>query len=227
MRKLLPLAAWLALAALAPAQAGSPAAEKSALSQVRFDQNLDAPVPLTLPFRDESGRTVPLGRYFGQRPVILTLVYFECPMLCTESLNGLVRTLRSISLNPGKDFNLVTVSFDPSEKPALAAAKKSSYVERYGRPTAKEGWAFLTGDAEPIKRLADAVGFHYAYDPELKQFAHATGVVVLTPQGKIAQYFYGVEYPPRDMRLAGGATVLLMAMSIGFFLWWEKTRAAA
>jgi protein SCO1/2 len=172
------------------------------LRDVGFDQRLGADVPLDLLFRDESGQEIPLGRYFGeQRPVILSLVYYRCPMLCTLVLNGLTSSLKALPFAAGREFEIVTVSFDPRETPALAAAKKAAYLERYGRPEAGEGWHFLTGDEDPIRRLADAVGFRYTYDPELDQYAHASGILVLTPEGKIARVFYGVEYAPRDLRL--------------------------
>jgi protein SCO1/2 len=178
------------------------AAQDNILKKVSFDQNLSAQVPLDLPFRDETGKSVHLGDYFGRKPVILALVYYECPMLCTETLNGLVRALRSISFDAGKQFNILTVSFNPRDTPALAAAKKNIYVERYGRAGAAQSWAFLTGKEDSIHRLVDAAGFHYAYDSELDQYAHSTGIMVLTPQGKISSYLYGVEYSARDLRLA-------------------------
>jgi len=172
------------------------------LRNVGIDQRLNEQVPLDLPFRDENGNTVRLGDYFGQKPVILSLVYYDCPMLCTTSLNGLDQSLKEIKFNLGTDFNVVTVSFDPTEQPALANAKKAVYVGLYGRPGAAAGWHFLTGDQESIRRLTQAVGFRYNYDPTIKQFIHATGIIVLTPQGKIARYFYGIQYPAGNLRLA-------------------------
>jgi protein SCO1/2 len=171
------------------------------LRDVGFDQKLDTQVPLDLTFTDETGRAVQLADYFNGKPVILVLAYYRCPMLCTEVLNGLVRALLDVPLDIGKDFNVVTVSFDPREKPELAAAKKKTYLERYGRPGAEAGWHFLTGDEEPIKRLTEAVGFHYVYDERNDQYAHASGILVLTPTGKISRYFYDVRYSPRDLRL--------------------------
>jgi protein SCO1/2 len=174
------------------------------LRGVGFDQRLNEHIPLDLLFRDEAGQTVRLGDYIGTaaaRPTILALVYYECPMLCTVVLNGLLGSLRALSFNIGEQFNIVTVSFDPTETPALAAAKKKEYVQRYGRPGATAGWHFLTGEETAIQQLTQAVGFRYTYDPETKQYIHASGIVVLTPQGKIARYFYGVEYAPRDLRL--------------------------
>ncbi len=172
------------------------------LREVGFDQNLNQQVPLDITFRDEDGRTVRLGDYFGSKPVVLALVYLDCPMLCTQVLNGLASSLGVLSMDVGKDFNVLTVSFDPREKPALAAAKKASYLERYKRPGAAAGWHFLTGDQLSIDRLTRAVGFRYVWDPELKQFAHPTGIMVLTPEGRIARYLFGIEYGPRDLRFA-------------------------
>lgn len=172
------------------------------LRAIGFDQRLDAQVPLDLAFRDEIGRPVRLADYLGRKPVILVLAYYECPMLCSLVLNGLLRSLRTLSFDVGDQFNVVTVSFDPSETPTLAAAKKKSYIERYGRIGAAKGWHFLTGEEGPIRQLAEAVGFRYAYDVEKNQYAHATGIVVVTPPGRIARYFYGLEYPPKDLRLA-------------------------
>src|ERR1019366_7904408 len=172
------------------------------LSKIGFTQNLNAQVPLDLPFRDENGKTVRFGDYLTDKPVILSLVYFECPMLCTESLNGLVRSIRSLSLDAGRQYRIVTVSFDSREKPTLAAAKTRVYVDRYGRAGGAAGWTFLTGDEGPIRRLTDSVGFHFTYDPELQQFAHGTGIIVLTPSGKVSRYLFGVEYSARDLRLA-------------------------
>ncbi|MEK7409255.1 MAG: SCO family protein [Acidobacteriota bacterium] len=173
-----------------------------ALRNVGIDQRLDQQVPLDLPFRDETGKIVRLGDYFGDRPVILSLVYYECPMLCTLVLNGLVRVMGGISFNAGDQFNVVTVSFDARETPALAAAKKKTYLERYHRPGAEKGWRFLTGDESSIESLTRAAGFRYAFDRATGQWAHATAIMVLTPEGKLARYFYGVEYSARDLRLA-------------------------
>lgn len=172
------------------------------LKQVRFDQELNHQVPLNLTFRDEHGQTVELGEYFGAKPVILTLNYYTCPMLCTQVLNGLDRALENIKPTMGKDFNVVTVSIDPTDTPALADAKHAMYTGMYGRPGSAQGWHFLVGRESEIKQLADAVGFHYAYDPDSKQFAHAAGIMVLTPQGRLSNYFYGVQYGERDLTLA-------------------------
>lgn len=172
------------------------------LREIGFDQNLDRLVPLDIALTDEQGRAVRLGDYFGARPVVLTFVYYDCPMLCTTVLNSLTSTLKVLSLDPGKDFEVVTVSFDPREKPPLAAAKKAAYLDRYKRAGASEGWHFLTGDQPSIDRLTKAVGFRYVWDDGLKQFAHPTGVTVLTPQGRLSRYLYGVEYGPRDLSFA-------------------------
>lgn len=168
---------------------------------VGIDQHLDAQVPLNLPFRDETGQTVKLGEYFGSKPVVLALVYYDCPMLCTQILNGIAGSLKGINFSIGQEFDVVTVSFNPKEDSGLAAAKKKSYVARYGRQGAEQGWHFLTGDQGPIDALCKAVGFRYQYDPSTGQYAHASGIMILTPQGKISKYFYGIEYAPRDLRL--------------------------
>ncbi len=171
------------------------------LRDITIDQRLNEQVPLDLTFRDESGQAVTLGKYFGDKPVILSLAYYECPMLCTLVLNGVASALKVLSFDIGKQFEVVTVSFDPRETPELAAAKKKNYLKEYGRPGAEAGWHFLTGETEAIRRLTEAVGFHYKWDPDTKQFAHAAGIIVLTPQGKVSRYFYGVEFAPRDLRL--------------------------
>ncbi len=172
------------------------------LSDVTIDQRLDQPIPLDATFTDELGQTVQLRRYFHPgKPVVLTLVYYECPMLCTEVLNSLTNTLRLLKFDVGKQFDVLTVSFDPREKWQLAAAKKEGYLHRYGRPAARNGWHFLVGDEANIRRLTNAVGFHYQWDARMQQFAHATAITVITPEGRIAQYYYGVEYSPKDLRL--------------------------
>jgi protein SCO1 len=181
----------------APAQGQRP----RVLRDVGFDQRLDAQVPLDLVFRDEAGQKVWLGDYFNGKPVILVLAYYRCPMLCTQVLNGLVRALLDVPFEPARDFELVTVSFDSRETPELAAAKKKTYLERYARPGAAAGWHFLTGEEESIQRLTEAVGFHYTFDARHDQFAHASGIMVLTPAGKISRYFYDIRYSPRDLRL--------------------------
>jgi protein SCO1/2 len=173
-----------------------------ALSGVGIDQRLNAQVPLNLTFRDEAGRSVPLSTFFqSKKPVVLALVYYRCPMLCTQILNGLESSLKAVSFNPGQDFEVVSVSFDPKDTPETAAAKKQMYLRRYGRPNTANGWHFLTGDETNIRALTDAVGYQYKYDPATDQFAHASGVMVVTPDGHLSRYFYGVEYAPRDLRL--------------------------
>jgi protein SCO1/2 len=171
------------------------------LRDVDFEQRLDTQLPLDLMFRDESGRAVPLREYFGDKPVILSLAYYECPMLCTLVLNGLTSALRALRFDIGKEFQVVTVSFDPSEGAELAAAKKAAHLKEYRRPGSEAGWHFLTGDEGSIRALTEAVGFKYAYDPATKQYAHAAGIIVATPQGRLSRYFYGVEFAPRDLRL--------------------------
>jgi protein SCO1/2 len=172
------------------------------LRQVQFDQKLGVQVPLDLPFRDETGRAVQLSRYFNGRPVVLALVYYECPMLCTQALNGLVKALKVLALEPGRDYNVVTVSFNPRETPAQAAAKKDHYLQVLEKPGASDGWHFLTGDEPAIRVLTGTVGFHYVYDEATRQYAHPTGIVVLTPEGRASKYIYGIDYGPRDIRLA-------------------------
>lgn len=171
------------------------------LKEVGIDQKLNGSIPLDLMFRDEHGNDVTLGQYFGSKPVILTLVYYDCPMLCTQVLNGLDRSIEQVPMSVGKDFDVVTVSIDPTEQPTLAEAKQAVYLGMYNRPGAQLGWHFLTGEESQIKQLAASVGFRYAYDPDSKQYAHASGIMLLTPEGKISRYFYGVTYPARDMRL--------------------------
>ncbi len=172
------------------------------LQEVGLDQKLNTQVPLNLRFRDEDGRVVTLGDYFGKRPVILTLNYFECPMLCTEVLNGLVSALGVMNFSVGKEFDVVTVSFDPRDTPERARQKKAAYLGRYKRPGSESGWHFLTGSDHEIAALTRAVGFRYAYNAKAGQFAHASGVMVATPEGRLSHYFYGIEYGPRDLRLA-------------------------
>lgn len=187
----------MALTHAAAAQDGLP----PLLRGVRIEQRLDAQAPLELEFRDEQDHTVRLGDFFAGRPVILVLAYYRCPKLCTEVLNGLLAGLRALSLDAGEQFQVVVVSFDPRETWQLAAAKKQTYVESYGRASGAKGWHFLTGPQASIDSLTQAVGFQYAYDPKNDQFAHASGICVLTPRGKIARYFFGIRFPPRDLRL--------------------------
>jgi protein SCO1/2 len=169
---------------------------------VGIEQRLDAQLPLNLTFRDEAGRDVPLSSFFQTgKPVILALVYYRCPMLCTQILNGLESSLKAVSFNPGQDFEVLSVSFDPKDTAELAASKKQMYLRRYGRQGTANGWHFLTGDETNIRALTGTAGFHYKYDPKTDQFAHASGIMILTPDGRLSRYFYGVEYAPRDIRL--------------------------
>jgi protein SCO1/2 len=207
----------IAIAALAAsAQPGEPApaqpsyslqstnlkpALPGALQGVGIDQRLNQQVPLDLEFRDEAGRAVRLSSFFRGKPVLLALVYYRCPMLCTQILNGVVGSLKAVAFNPGRDFEVLSISFDPKDTPELAASKKQTYLRRYGRVGTANGWHFLTGDEASIKVLTDAVGFHYKYDAATQQFAHASGIMLLTPQGRLSRYFYGVEFAPRDVRL--------------------------
>ena len=177
----------------------------TALREVRIDQKLNEQLPLDLVFRDESGQEVKLGKYFGQKPVVLALVYYDCPMLCTQILNGMVTSFRVLPFQIGKEFDVVTISFDPRETSALAATKKKVYVDYLPESMqagANTGWHFLTGDSANIERIADAVGFRYNYDEKTKQFAHASAIMVATPQGKLSHYFYGVSYSARDLRFS-------------------------
>jgi protein SCO1 len=172
-----------------------------ALKSVGIDQKLNETVPLDATFKDEQGREVRLGEFFKGKPVVLSLVYYSCPMLCNQVLNGMLSSFRRVSFNVGEQYEVVTVSFDPRETPQLAAAKKQTYVKAYNRPAAEAGWHFLTGDEANIKRLTSAVGFRYVWDEPTKQFAHASAIMLLTPEGKLARYFYGIEYSPQDLRL--------------------------
>jgi len=199
-------AAFLSLASGATAQLASDPMQSvgvrpELLKQVGIDQKLNQSIPLNLTFRDENGQTVELAQFFGQKPVILTLVYYNCPMLCTQVLNGVESGLKELPTDIGKQFDVVTISIDPTESHVLAKVKQEMYVGMYGRPGAAQGWHFLTGDEPQIKQLADALGFRYAYDPDTKQFAHTSAIMLLTPEGKISRYFYGIQYPSRELRL--------------------------
>lgn len=197
------VAAMVAVVMLADAVSAQAEIPAKVVSQdVSIEQRLDSLIPLGIAFKDEAGNDVQLGRYFGKRPVILTLSYLECPMLCTQVLNGLVSAMRTLKFDAGNEYEVITVSIDHRETPTLAAAKKRQYVRDYGRAGAENGWHFLTGDSLAIKRLADAVGFRFVYDPKSKQFAHASGIMIATPQGRLSRYLYGIEYPPRDVRFS-------------------------
>jgi protein SCO1/2 len=182
------------------AQDTTASANPAALAGVTIEQRLDSQLPLDTTFRDESGETVRLSKYFGARPVVLALVYYECPMLCTQILNGMVRTAKLMTLTPGKDYEVVVISFDSRETPAQAMAKKLTYMRDYGHPETADAWHFLTGDPDSIGRVTDAVGFRYKWDPAIATFAHASAIYVLTPDGKLSRYFYGINYSPTDMR---------------------------
>jgi protein SCO1/2 len=187
----------------------NPLAPNDVLNTVGVDQKLDAQVSPDLTFKDEAGKTVRLGDYFGKKPLVLSLVYYECPGLCTMTLNGVARSLKPIEFNAGKEFDILTISFDPRETPELAAAKKSTYLKEYlsspivkhDAASAQAGWHFLTGDDANIKQLCETVGFRYRYDEKTKQFAHGSAIMVLTPQGRVSRYFYGLEYSSKDIRL--------------------------
>jgi protein SCO1/2 len=209
------LAALAASSAMAqPGQPAPPLASRSlnsgqssaqlppGLAGVGIQQKLDNQLPLHLKFRDEYGQEVTLGKYFeSNKPVLLAPVYYRCPMLCTQIMSGLEGALRAVKFNPGQDFEIVAFSFDPKDVPETALAKKEMYMKRYRRPDTKNGWHFLTGDEESIKALTAALGYGYQYDPKTDQYAHASGVMIATPQGRLSKYFYGVEYSPRDLRL--------------------------
>jgi protein SCO1/2 len=172
------------------------------LKHVGIEQHLNEQIPGSLSFRDESGNTVRLGEFFGKRPMILNLVYYRCPMLCSEVLSGLTAAIKPMKFDIGKDFDVLTISFDPHETPQDATESKAKWLQRYGHPGAEKGWHFLTGPQESIDALTEAAGFGYDYNAKTGQFAHATAIIVLTPEGRIAQYYYGVEFSPKDLRLA-------------------------
>ena len=180
-------------------QGGTP----EVLKKVGIEQRLNQQLPLDAVFRDEAGREVRLGEFFKKdRPVILSLVYYECPMLCNQILNGMVGSFEGLNFSAGREFEVVTVSFDPTERPELAARKKETYLKRYGRQGAGAGWHFLTGDKGEIDKVANAVGFGYVWDEGSKQFAHGSAIMVATPAGRLSHYFYGIDYAPRDLKLA-------------------------
>jgi protein SCO1/2 len=207
-RSLLAALAFLALPVLAAAQIGPkppPMAvgQPDILKEIGWDQKLGDKIPLDLAFKDETGKDVVLADYFGEKPVVLSLVYYECPMLCTISLNGLARALEVLSFVPGQEFEVLTVSFDANEGTALAAAKKRAYMASYDKSEqGAQGWHFLTGDEEAVERLTRATGFRFAWDEETEQFAHPAGILVAAPDGTISHYLFGVEYSPKDLRLA-------------------------
>jgi protein SCO1/2 len=207
-----------------------PANERpAALRDVGLDQKLNNQLPLDTMFKDEDGRDVALGEYFGKgRPVVLALVYFECPMLCTQVLNGVTGALETISLDAGKDFDVIALSFDPRETPKLAKAKKIAYMGRYGRPGTEHGWHFLTGSAESIKKVTEATGFRYTFDEAIGQFAHGALITVLTPEARISRYLYGIDYGGRDIRLAlveasNGAIATPVDRALLYCYHWDPT----
>ena len=194
--------AWAQAAPKLQPGEGVPNQKPPILDQVGIEQRLNQQIPLDATFTDENGQAVQLKQYFGSKPVIVAMVYYQCPMLCSQVMNGLAGTLNSIvRFNVGRDFNVVIVSFDPRDTPQTAAAEKKSYLSRYRRPGAAEGWHFLTGRKDQIDALANALGFHYAWDPKAQQFAHASGIMLLTPDGRVAQYYFGIEYAPRNLQL--------------------------
>lgn len=186
---------------LSAGQAQSTSQLPAAVRDVGIDQRLNEQVPPELEFHDESGHMARLGDYFGKGPLVLSLVYHECPMLCSEVLEGLLRALRVLSFDVGKEFQVLTVSFNPREDALLARSVKERYIRRYKRPGAEQGWHFLTGDQRSIDRLTKAAGFRYNYDSQKNQYAHAGGIMVLTPQGRLSRYFYGIDFAPKDLRL--------------------------
>lgn len=188
------------IACVTTAFADTPQAQIAA--RAGLEQKMNAQVPLDASFRDEHGNVVQLGSFFGRKPVILALAYYECPNLCTLVLNGVLQTAQDLKFDAGKDYEIVVVSFDSRERPALAAAKKQIYIKRYGRAGTADGWHFLTGNDAQIARLSQSVGYRFAYDSQTRQFAHPSAIMVLTPAGKVSRYFPGIEYPPREVRLA-------------------------
>lgn len=206
IRPILGIAALLALSVAAAAQTIPDSVGKASsglpaqLQNVGFEPPLNGQLPLDLNFRDETGRSVQLREYFGHKPVVLALVYYGCPVLCNQVEMGVVGSLKMLSFNAGRDYETVFVSFDPREAPSMAAAKKAAALSRYGRPETAAGWHFLTGTEESIRALTAAANFRYSFDPEHNLFAHASGIMLITPDGRISRYFYGVEYPSRDVR---------------------------
>jgi protein SCO1/2 len=207
MRHLLPAVLLLLLGttALFAGPAGQPTVDvqgpPEVAREVGIDQKLDSQVPLYLEFRDESGQTVRLGDCLDGKPTVLILAYYRCPKLCNVVLNSALTCFRELKFSIGREFNVVTVSFDPRETPELAAAKRKSYLDRYGRDGAEEGWHFLTGEKSQIDALADAVGFRYRYVEKEDLYAHASGIIVLTPQGHVSRYFFKMPFSPRDLKL--------------------------
>lgn len=197
------LIVMLLAAALSPARIVRADNRPPILHDVSIDQNVNVQVPPGLVFRDEFGKEVRLGDYFNHgKPLILSLVYYKCPMLCTMVLNDLARSMNAMRHSAGDQFDILTVSFDPTETPELAYEKKQTYLQRYQRPHAADGWHFLTGAQDAIASLTRTVGFHYVWDPKFQQFAHASGIMILTPEGKVSRYFFGIDYAPTDLQLS-------------------------
>jgi protein SCO1/2 len=194
------MALLLASAAFGPARAQPQDTPGGTVNKVGFDQKLGARLPLDRRFRDDSGREIALGELFGQRPVILAPVYYRCPLLCNQVLNALTRSLKPLSLDAGKDFDVIAVSIDPEERPELASKKKAAYLDRYDRPGTESGWHFLTGESSSIAALTEAIGFRYTYNPQTRLFAHAAGIVVVTPDGRPARYYFGIDYPAKELQ---------------------------
>jgi protein SCO1 len=169
---------------------------------VTFAQRLGQKLPLDTRFTDDSGRSVALGEYFGRKPVVLSFVYYQCPMLCSQVMNGISSALKVLPFTAGEEFDVVLVSFDPRDTPEAANAKKRAHLEHWAARETSNGWHFLTGSEEAIRQVTSAAGFTYQWDPESNQFAHVSGVLVATPDGTLSRYFYGVEFSPRDLRLA-------------------------
>jgi protein SCO1/2 len=196
---------WLALACLVLLPSASPAAAHTTrpaiFNDLAFDQRLNEQVPLDLRFQDEAGRTVHLRDYFGTKPVILLPIYYSCTSVCPILMDGLARGLRPVAFDPGRDFEVVMVSINPRETPRQAADRKEQVLKRFERPGTESGWHFLVGDDVSIRPLMEAVGFRYTYDAKTDQYAHPAGIVILTPEGRTARYFYGIDFPPRDLRL--------------------------
>ncbi len=205
-----PRVAWLAAVALALTLAlpsfgdgiVDPQDMPGPLKEVGFDQRLGDKLPLDAPFTDEQGRSVTLGDVFGERPVVLAFVYYDCPMLCPMVMNGVAKTLGVLAFDAGQEFDVVAISIDPEETPEMAAGIKASTLKRYGREETAAGWHFLTGSPESVRRVTEAAGFRYTWVEEAKEFAHASGMIVATPDGTLAQYFYGLDFAPKDVRLA-------------------------
>lgn len=191
---------FLANISLVSAQKPMSDKDKALFNTVKFDQKLDQQLPLDLEFRNEHGQWIQLSEYFGEKPVILVMAYYECPMLCTLVLNGLLNSLKEVDFTVGQEFNVVVVSIDPEETAKMALEKKDAYLTFYGRPEAEQGWYHLTGKEEAIKQLADTIGFHYVYDARIDEYAHPSGIIITTPQGRTARYFYGIQFPPEDVR---------------------------